>query len=75
MYPLFAASLALTGVGTVTVPATVKPLPMATPPDTKRAPVIVEVDAVVFVMDTTPEETSDVKVPKEVIVGCDGKSR
>jgi hypothetical protein len=73
-YALVTASVALTGVGTVTVlvkvevPPTLSAPPIPTPPVTTRAPVNVDVLGTVLVTWTGPLEIRDVSVPKEVMV-------
>lgn len=44
--------------------------PIPTPPVTFSAPVVLDDETVLFVMDTTPEEISPLKVPRDVMVGC-----
>ena len=44
--------------------------PMPTPPATTRAPVVVEVEAVLLVIDTSPDDTILVNVPTDVTLGC-----
>jgi hypothetical protein len=72
-YAFVTASVGFTGVGTVTVPVTVRfpptytPFAIPTPPETIRLPVELELASVVSVTDTAPLDVRPVRVPTDVI--------
>src|SRR6478609_6525957 len=49
------------------IPATTILPPIPTPPVTCKAPVVDELESVVFVIETVPDELKPVKVPTDVI--------